>query len=176
MQILDPVEAFITDLQAKLDVALKLIDSQNAADIELRQELKTAQDQILTPREQLVHDLITSGKSWAATKIPYLFGGSSSLGEDCSFFTESLYGHFGIVLPRTSYQQFTVGTPVGWNDVQPGDLLFFKYYATVNATTHVAICIGNGQMLHTNAVPQTFHISDAAPSFSSFVGAKRVIA
>jgi cell wall-associated NlpC family hydrolase len=82
---------------------------------------------------------------------PYVWGGEDLVkGTDCSGFTQSVYAHFGIKLPRTAYRQSTVGTTVDSSDMsnlQPGDLLFFKTsdYAPV---THVAMYIGDGKVIH----------------------------
>lgn len=69
---------------------------------------------------------------------PYMYGGNTPAGWDCSGFTQYVYARFGIHLPHPSGMQATVGTPV--TDPQPGDLM-------ANAG-HAGIYIGNGLMIH----------------------------
>ena len=70
---------------------------------------------------------------------PYVWGGTSPSGFDCSGFTQYVYSHFGISLPRTSYQQELCGTIVSPAEAQPGDLVTYN--------DHSAIYIGNGQTI-----------------------------
>lgn len=83
---------------------------------------------------------------------PYVAGGEDlEKGADCSGFVQSVYKHFGINLPRSSYRQSKVGQEVSVDELQPGDLLFFKTadYAPV---THVAMYIGDGKIIHASSV------------------------
>lgn len=78
---------------------------------------------------------------------PYVFGGTSlTKGADCSGFTQSVYKHFGINLPRTAKEQATVGVEVPLSNIQPGDLVF--YSSGGNTVTHAAIYIGNSKIIH----------------------------
>lgn len=81
--------------------------------------------------------------------VPYVWGGESPSGFDCSGLVQYVYRRVGIDLPRTSQEQATVGTPVpSLADAKPGDLVFF---AGSDGTTahpgHVGIYIGNGEMI-----------------------------
>lgn len=77
---------------------------------------------------------------------PYVYGGTSlTSGADCSGFVQSVYKNFGISLPRTSSEQSTVGKSVSVSSAKAGDLVF---YASNGKVGHVAICIGNGQVVH----------------------------
>lgn len=78
---------------------------------------------------------------------PYVWGGSSlTNGTDCSGFTMSVYANFGYSLPHSSALQATRGTAVDLSAVSPGDLIFYKNGGTTIG--HVALYIGNGQVVH----------------------------
>ena len=97
---------------------------------------------------------------------PYVWGGSTPAGFDCSGLVQYVYGQLGINVPRTSEEQATVGTPVSsLAAAQPGDLLFFAGSdGTASSPGHVAIYIGNGQMIaapYTGTVVQQQSVSGA---------------
>lgn len=77
---------------------------------------------------------------------PYVYGGNSlTNGIDCSGFTQAVYSYFGISLPRTAPAQATVGAEVPLDNIQMGDLVLYGYNGSI---THVALYIGNGQVVH----------------------------
>lgn len=78
---------------------------------------------------------------------PYVWGGTSlTRGADCSGFVQSVMRNFGISLPRTSREQAKVGRAINSSEMRPGDLIF---YANSSGTiNHVAMYIGNGQIVH----------------------------
>ena len=77
---------------------------------------------------------------------PYVYGGNSlTNGTDCSGFTKLIYAQYGINLPRVAYDQSYVGYEVPIDQIQIGDLVLSGYNGT---THHVAIYIGNGQLVH----------------------------
>ncbi|WP_246042303.1 C40 family peptidase [Cohnella pontilimi] len=83
--------------------------------------------------------------------IPYRFGAPSGLTTafDCSSFTQYVYNYIGIKLPRTSSSQATIGIPVPKNDLEIGDLVFFKDPNRAGSIGHVGIYAGDNKMLHT---------------------------
>ncbi len=101
--------------------------------------------------------VVSEAESFEGT--PYVWGGTSPSGFDCSGLVQYAYGQLGISLPRTSEEQSQVGTAVpSLSDAQPGDLLFFAGSdGTASAPGHVGIYIGNGQMIdapHTGTTVQ----------------------
>ena len=77
---------------------------------------------------------------------PYVYGGNSlTNGTDCSGFTKLIYAQYGIDLPRVAYDQSYVGVEVPISNIQIGDLVLSGYSGK---THHVAIYIGNGQIVH----------------------------
>ena len=100
-----------------------------------------------------------------------VYGGTSlTNGADCSGFVQSVYANFGVSLPRTSYEQMTVGTEVSYSEAQPGDLICYG--------GHVAIYLGNGQIVHaSNSAPYPaggIKISDNA-AYRTILSVRRVI-
>ena len=88
---------------------------------------------------------------------PYVWGGTSlTNGADCSGFVLSVYKKFGITLPHHSGTQAQYGSYVSMDEIQAGDLVFYGYGKTIN---HVAIYIGNGQVVHASSPSTGIKIS-----------------
>lgn len=84
---------------------------------------------------------------------PYVWGGTSlTKGADCSGFVQSVYKHFGVSLPRTSAEQSKFGKKVDFEDLQPGDLVFYA--------GHVVMSIGDGRIVHASSAKEGIKISD----------------
>lgn len=76
--------------------------------------------------------------------VPYVYGGTTPSGFDCSGFVQYVYNHFGKSLPRTTTQQENCGTQIPVSQAQPGDLYF---WGNKGSAYHVAICVGNGKYI-----------------------------
>lgn len=95
-------------------------------------------------------DFITSGERFLG--MPYLWGGMSSFGYDCSGFTFNMCRANGYTIPRDAHDQAADGKEVDLQHIQPGDLLFFAYEEGKGYIHHVGFYYGDGKMLH---CPQT---------------------
>ena len=90
----------------------------------------------------------------------YVWGGTSlTKGVDCSGFTMKVYEHFGISLPHSSAAQAGYGTKIKASEAQPGDLFFYSRGGS--GIGHVAIYIGNGQIVHAASSRDGIKISSA---------------
>lgn len=88
--------------------------------------------------------LLSRAKDFLGT--PYGFGNRDGERTDCSGFTQQVYRQFGISLPRSAAEQAQLGENVDPNDLQIGDLLFYRTYKS--DPSHVAIYAGEGQIIH----------------------------
>lgn len=89
----------------------------------------------------------------------YVWGGTSlTKGADCSGFTMKIYEKYGVYLPHSSRAQANYGTRVSSSDAKPGDLFFYSKGGVIN---HVAIYIGNGQIVHASSAKTGIKISNA---------------
>ena len=79
--------------------------------------------------------------------VPYRFGGRSRNGVDCSGLIQTVWKKYGLMLPRTSVEQFKTGIPVPKDKMKPGDLVFFKN-TYKRGISHVGIFVGEGKFVH----------------------------
>lgn len=121
--------------------------------------------------------------------VPYLWGGTSTKGMDCSGFTKMVYLMNGFIIPRDASQQVNAGKTVDENlkfeGLKKGDLLFFGTPATSNKkqrTTHVGIWLGNekGEFIHASGNVHISSINEDQPNYDAFnknryLGSKRYL-
>lgn len=145
---------------------------QDAIDAERFEGFDTliATGQPLPVREaRTLNDLTACANSFLG--VPYLWGGTTPAGFDCSGLVQYCYREvFNIELPRTTYYQCEVGVEVPFEELLPGDLLFFADGGDVH---HVAMYLGDGyyvEALHTGDVVKITAMNDKLPDF-----AKRVV-
>lgn len=97
---------------------------------------------------------------------PYVWGGTSlTNGADCSGFVQSVFAHFGISLPRTTWDMENVGTPVSYDQAIPGDIILYN--------GHVGIYMGNGQIV--NAINSSRGIGILPATYTSIVTVRRLV-
>ena len=111
--------------------------------------------------------------------VPYVWGGTTPSGFDCSGFVQYCYQQVGVNLPRTSREQFKVGTFIAAENLgglKPGDLVFFGYGADPGRIHHVGMYVGDGNFIHAPGTGDHVKISSLADRIAShkdFVGAVR---
>ena len=88
--------------------------------------------------------ILSLAKQYLGTK--YSFGSKNKNRIDCSAFTQQVFAQIGIKLPRSAVAQSRLGKKIGLNELQIGDLLFFRTYK--KAPSHVAIYAGKGRIIH----------------------------
>lgn len=103
--------------------------------------------------------------------VPYVYGGESPTGFDCSGLVQWVYDHLGVSLPRTSQEQATVGVSVPVADLQPGDLMLFNEPGE-GPNSHIAIYAGNGQEIEAPHPGATVRVGPV--DWAHFSGARRV--
>lgn len=97
---------------------------------------------------------------------PYVWGGTSLTdGADCSGFVQSVFAHFGISLPRTTYEQIYSGVEVSYDQAMPGDLICYD--------GHIGIYVGNGQIVNAQNPDQGIGISPA--TYTTILSVIRIV-
>ncbi|MBS1819011.1 MAG: C40 family peptidase [Acidobacteria bacterium] len=105
---------------------------------------------------------------------PYRNGGSDPDGFDCSGFTQYVFAQVGLRLPRDTREQFDAGDPVDPDEVQPGDLIFYR--TTSRHVSHVGIALGNGRFVHAPSARGVVRIESMALPYWTrrFAGIRRM--
>ncbi|WP_430907109.1 NlpC/P60 family protein [Maribacter sp. 2-571] len=120
-----------------------------------------------------VEGLVRTSKRFMG--LPYLWGGTSSKGVDCSGYTKTIFFLNGMVIPRDASQQVHTGTLVdtlkNFDALQKGDLLFFGRKATdstAEKVVHVGMWIGNNEFIHSSGKVHVSSMDDTAENFDAF--------
>lgn len=145
-------------------IEIKLDDENgfvNAQYVNLSEELKKAMPYTETERSDGVSDtkysLVQKALSYVGGR--YVWGGTSlTNGVDCSGFTMQIMARYGVSLPHSSRGQAGYGRSVSTSELQPGDLIF---YGSGSSISHVAIYIGNGQIVHASNSRDGIKVSNA---------------
>lgn len=141
-------------------VATPYIRSYTPAEVQQRSESDTVfVEQLMKTVQPLLH-------------TPYVLGGTTPEGFDCSGFTAYVFQQLGITLPRTSEEQYLYGLEVPVEQMQAGDLLFYDALAK-GKVSHVAIYIGKGMMVHANGTEVRFEEVEDMNKLYPFYGVKR---
>lgn len=101
-------------------------------------------------------DIVADGEKFL--NLPYLWGGMSSYGYDCSGFSYSMCKANGYIIPRDAHDQAHAGVEISMEEIQPGDLLFFAYEEGKGRIHHVGIYFGDGKLLHSPNTGKTVEI------------------
>lgn len=128
----------------------------------------------LSSSNAVADQIVAAAKQYLGT--PYVYGGSSPRGFDCSGFMYYLYGQFGYTLWRGAGGQWNNnGTQVEKSDLQPGDLVFFS--DSVDPIGHVGMYIGDGKFIHASSGKGCVVITDLSASYytNHYTGAKRIL-
>ena len=115
------------------------------------------------------------GTALALRGTPYRNGGSDPSGFDCSGFTQYVFAHYGVALPREVREQYRQGQQIEPNELAPGDLVFFS--TTDPGVSHVAIVIGSDQFVHAPSSSGVVRVERLRSSYWSqrYIGARRVV-
>ncbi len=139
----------------------------------------------LASRDPQASSILATARSFLGR--PYLWGGTSGKGVDCSGFTKTVFYQHGLLLPRDASQQVRVGVPVEtdstWQNLRPGDLLFFGRKAEEGSPeriVHVALYEGDGRIIHSAGTVKENSLRPGDPDFNAyrfqtFVRARRVL-
>ncbi|REG92761.1 C40 family peptidase [Algoriphagus antarcticus] len=130
-------------------------------------------DSWIASRNTTPEALISTAKQMMGT--PYLWGGTSIKGVDCSGFTKTIYYLNGQIIPRDASQQINEGELVdadkNWDKLQVGDLLFFGVKGTAEKkerVVHVGMWIGNGEFIHSRGLVRISSFDPENPNYDEY--------
>ena len=107
--------------------------------------------------------------------VPYVWGGDTPAGWDCSGYTQYVMKESGITIPRTAAEQFNTGVAVNKNDLKVGDLVFFTTYKA--GASHVGFYMGDGKFIHASSAAKQVTINALSEDYYTehYIGARRYI-
>lgn len=169
----DPTSLKLSDLS--MNATLQLVEANGAWTQVMLPDGRIG----FTPTADLGNSVTTTGRipaGWDVVQtasqfhgIPYLWGGNSSRGLDCSGYTQTVYAANGFLLPRDANMQVEIGFDVPidstFADVMPGDLLFFGENDRI---THVGISLGGPRFIHASTYVMMNSLSQDDPDYSDY--------
>ncbi|MDR0931299.1 MAG: C40 family peptidase [Clostridiales bacterium] len=124
-------------------------------------------------KDQTGNQVISYAKQFVG--VPYVYGGMSPNGFDCSGFTKYVYAGLNVSINRTAQAQYSNGISVNREDLQPGDLVFFG--SSTSNISHVGIYVGDNTFIHAKSPGKPLGYSQLSENYYAkrYVGAKRLI-
>ena len=175
-QLLASIHSEITRLQAeeaarqaqlRREAEARLQQTQQQAASSLSQTVGVQAPPVGAPPPSHTGGVVGIAMRYLGT--PYVWGGASPSGFDCSGFVMYVFAQIGVSLPHSSYAQYGYGSPVPRNALQPGDLVFF------DGLGHEGIYIGGGSFIHAPHTGDVVKISSMTGWYAStYVGARRL--
>jgi len=147
-----------------------IVDSTTFIKLNTASSKKTA-DRASSSRRMVNTKVVDYAKKFLG--VPYKWGASSGKAFDCSGFVIYIMSKFNVNLDRTASGQFSSGTKVGRDDLQPGDLVFFTTYK--KGPSHVGIYIGDNKFIHASSGVDRVTITDLDTNYykKRYLGARR---
>ena len=105
--------------------------------------------------------------------VPYMWGGTSYAGVDCSGFVQAVFAKNGITLPRMADEQYSIGHRIAMGLLMPGDLVFFETYTS--GASHVGIYLGKGRFIHASTRGVVIDALAMDYYASRYIGARRLV-
>lgn len=132
----------------------------------------SSMDEVLEMADAAASELEQAAFGFLST--PYRFGGNSRKGIDCSAFVQQVFREVDVKLPRSAREQFRVGAEIEREQLQKGDLIFFRTYAKY--PSHVGIYLGEGKMIHASSRSRRVVVTSIEHPYyrQRFIGAKRI--
>lgn len=134
-------------------IAKRLLSSKKTEESTTRSSEERTNNQEQTTNNNVVtskgEEVVNYAKQYL--KCKYVYGASGPSTFDCSGFTMYVFKHFGISLSHSATAQSKKGTYVAKENLQPGDLVFFKDYQTMDGIGHCGIYVGDGNFIHASS-------------------------
>jgi cell wall-associated NlpC family hydrolase len=175
------IAAYVEGLETEVAAYKAEVKKLDAEIVSLEQEIMMLENQptpVVTPSWEVKADtVIAIAKAFDDLKIPYVFGGETISGMDCSGFVQFIYRQVGVEMYRVSKNQAEQGEQINKKDSKlwrKGDLVAFDYDKD-GVVDHIGIYLGNGTMIHTNTPSTGINIKAVNHTTSSLVSVNRVL-
>lgn len=134
---------------SKTETTSRSADEREETKVEQNEEASEQVAETTQVTSSKGQEIVNYAKQYLGCK--YVYGGSGPSTFDCSGFTMYVYKNFGISLSHSAIAQSKNGTYVAKEDLQPGDLVFFKDYETMDGIGHCGIYVGDGNFIHASS-------------------------